>query len=171
MYVLGVDPGKTTGFAVLRRTDFEVETNKWGIAVVVAGDISWEGRFDELMPYLEACRKHGGWVVYEQYRLRPTYTAVQDKTVPAVEATGVLLAQLNAIAFPEERIISQPAANRKSVRVLKGHGEFMTSEHSRDAYRHARYFIVVRSNNEVQAAKAARLFMEQKDRDNGNKGT
>jgi len=162
MYVLGVDPGKTTGFAVLRRTGFDEKMNKWGIKVVVAGDISWEGRFDDLMPYLEACRKAGGWVVYEQFRLRPSYTAVQEKSVPAVEATGVLLTQLNAIAFPEERIISQPVANSKSVRVLKGHGKFMTSEHSRDAYKHARYFIVVHSQREKRIAEAVKAEMERR---------
>ena len=162
MYVVGIDPGKTTGIAVLRRIDFDLEENKWGIKVVLAGDIAWEDRFDAVMPYLNAALtqlKKGvpTWVVYEQFRLRPSYTAVQEKEVPAVEATGILLHQLHMLGFPEENIISQPAASRKSVRLLPGHSKLMTSQHSRDAYAHARYFIVTRSNKEVKAYKDAKV--------------
>ena len=158
MYIVGVDPGKTTGICVLRRANFNPDENKWDIKVVLAGDIAWDDRYDTIMPYLNAALtqlKKGvpTYIVYEQFRLRPSYTAVQEKEVPAVEATGILLHQLHMLGFPEENIISQPAASRKSVRLLPGHGKLMTSPHSRDAYAHARYFIVTRSNKEVKAYK------------------
>lgn len=166
MYIVGIDPGKTTGIAILRRTDFDPDANKWGIKVVLAGDISWEDRYDGIMPYLNAALQHlkrgiPTWIVYEQFRLRPNYTAVQEKAVPAVEATGILLHQLHMLGFPKSNIISQPAANRKSVRILPGHSKFMTSPHSKDAYRHARYFIVTQSNKEVKAIKERQAKEQQ----------
>ena len=157
MHVLGIDPGKTTGICLLERIGFDDETNKWDLVVHQADQLDWDHRFDLEEP-IRSALEQDAYVIVEQYTLRPTYTAVQEKDIPSAQVIGIIEDIMHHFEYPPDRYFTQPASARKNVRLLKGHGPLVKGAHARDAYRHARYFIVTKSNQAHQARKAAKAI-------------
>lgn len=132
--VLGIDPGYTTGTCLLGlHGNGEIE-------VLEAHKYEWSKRF-EIIPLVERLTATGTRVtiVVESFRLYP-HKAQQlvGDDFPSVRVIGMVEAACWMHNFAQ--IHFQTASQIRRVQVL--HDLPIRSEHIRDAYRHARLFIV-----------------------------
>ena len=140
MYILGIDPGQTTGVCMLKINDDDFE-------VVMAEQIPWSRRKEDLWALFTATFEEElpvpQYVVVESFRLRPGRAMEQvGSTFPSVEVIGLIeafhfLAKSNFIlSYQEPAMISR-------VQVLGEHASLLLGKvHSADAYRHARLFYI-----------------------------
>ncbi len=132
--VLGIDPGYTTGTCLL-----DLHGNG-EIEVLEAHQYEWSVRF-QIIPLVERLVATGTRVtiVVESFRLYP-HKAQQlvGDDFPSVRVIGMVEAACWKANFAQ--LTFQTASQIQRVQVL--HDLPIKSEHVRDAYRHARYFIV-----------------------------
>jgi len=139
--VIGIDPGYTTGVCVL---SFDAD-HVTGV-VIESRQLVWNDRFELLplivqyLPKKDTLTLH---VVVEDFRLYGHKAQDQiNNSFPSVNVIGVLdlVAHLNSI-----HLNMQMASMISKVAVLPEHLPYLIkSEHTRDAYKHARYHAIVR---------------------------
>jgi hypothetical protein len=128
------DPGYTTGFAAGWYTgngQFNLEQ---------AIEIRWDARFDALIALVPTL----DWIIYERFALYASHMKDQiNSEFPSVQFIGAL--QLAAyMAGKSNRLVVQPASERRQIKVLSEHQDFVTgSQHKRDAYQHLRLFCLL----------------------------
>lgn len=134
--LIGIDPGRTTGFVEARlhdNGDFEV---------VRAIEIVWDRRFDLWPLIVHPETDHlPTTAVMESFFLYPHEFHHQvGKDFPSVRVIGIVDLCCH-LASPQIPIVFQTAAQVKNVKLLH---DLPASEHIRDAYRHIRYYVVTR---------------------------
>jgi hypothetical protein len=128
------DPGYTTGFAAGWYTgngQFNLEQ---------AIEIRWDARFDALIALVPTL----DWIIYERFALYASHAKAQiNNEFPSVQFIGAL--QLAAfMANKSNRLVQQPAHERRQIKVLEEHKELLAgSAHKRDAYQHLRLFCLL----------------------------
>lgn len=134
MNIIGIDPGRTTGYVETFRSDE-------GLEVLVAKKIEWHQRHS-IIPLIASKVSSDPLVptviVVESFRLYPHEFHHQvGSDFPSVQVIGIIDAAC-WLASPRPEIIFQPAANKSRVQIH--HKTVPRSEHVRDAYRHVRYY-------------------------------
>ena len=138
--IIGIDPGQTTGFVDLLEHDGVLH-------VLEALEIRWEERFlfkqllgimnyvpNDLLP--EA-------IIMEAFILRANAAHHQvGNQFPSVRIIGIVEAFAYDLGI-RDRIHLQPPALKEFVKIKN---ELPRSAHIKDAYRHARYFVVRERN-------------------------
>lgn len=138
--IAAFDPGKTTGYVLANYTGGK----EFDLMDVRA--IPWEHRFNEIMYQIEEFGPT--YVVVESFKLYPHAAQAQiGQEFPSSQVIGIIGAamyQYLGDSYVEESLKFQPANVRSSVSVLDVHREMVgSSPHTRDAYRHLRYFVIV----------------------------
>ena len=142
MRVIGIDPGQTTGYV-----DIHLNGSSW--QVVDAQEITWDERF-RLGPLLAGTPSDNivgpplpDYVVVEQFTLYAHKAQEQiGSHFPSARVIGTLEAYMYDAGIID-RLIFQPASVRSLVKIMPAHEAILTgSPHKRDAYQHARYFLV-----------------------------
>ena len=140
--VLGLDPGKTTGYCMLT-CDGKDDEGLFNLEVIKWGEIRWDDRFSAILELLhEIYVRPNPWVVYEGFNLYQHTAQAQAQIhsdFPSVQVIGIIQA-LTYQNYPGlvPSMVSQPASVRKRVNTPP----FVRGTHAKDAYRHARYFVV-----------------------------
>lgn len=135
-YVLGIDPGRTSGVCILRTHEPDR-----GFDVVKSYEISWSSRF-EFLPLISSlalqCQPPQRLaIVIESFRLYPHRARQQiGSAFPSVQIIGIVETAA-FIAGVLDTIVYQPSSNISRVEVLHPVG---VSPHVQDAYKHARYY-------------------------------
>jgi hypothetical protein len=134
MDILAIDPGGTTGVCMLRWDGSSRE-----FEVVASHEYVWGDRF-VLYTWVEAAKFDV--VVIEQFTLYKHEALNQvGSTFPSSQVIGALEAVLFNTHQLSKRVF-QPAYNTKAVKVNAEHTlSIGSSEHRKDAYKHAKYFI------------------------------
>lgn len=116
--------------------------------IIQIGEIGWEDRFT-IWDVLDKHRKFWGMpyraIVTEDFKLYAHKAQAQvNNDFPSVRFIGILDSYCHTRNVP---LVFQMASVRKSVKVLDEHKDLIkSSPHSRDAYQHLRYYIVVQGN-------------------------
>jgi len=140
--ILGIDPGRTTGYV-----DIDLHENG-EFEVVDTAEIVWEARFqipDFINPSANTfdAPHLPDAIVVESFRLYPHKARSQiGNDFPSSQVIGIIelaLYQNNII----DRIVRQPASSISRVKIFH---DLPASEHIRDAYKHARLYIVTSAN-------------------------
>lgn len=140
--VLGLDPGKTTGYCMLT-SDGKDDEGLFNLEVIKWGEILWDERFSAILDLLMSVSvRPNPWVVYESFNLYQHSAQGQAQIhsdFPSVQVIGIIQA-LTYQNYPElvDKMVTQPASVRKRVNTPP----FVRGAHAKDAYRHARYFVV-----------------------------
>jgi hypothetical protein len=167
MYIIAFDPGATTGVCILYSTGERAPGSKYvDINVIKAGQVLWDDRLtlEQWIAVPHRRTQVSGsdpneselYVIYEGFRLYPHMAAGQAKirsSFPSVEVIGMIKAWCAQLGIKDDHIIEQPAALRKSVRLLPEHSALVKGVHAKDAYRHGRYFIVSYYNKNKRSRK------------------
>jgi len=143
MYVLAIDPGGTTG-VVLAEMKPKDPNGFWDFDVVWAEEVLWEDRINELREiFCSVSDLDIKAVIVETFQLYAHAARSQiNSTFPAVQVIGVVQVLAEEFGLTSKLVWQQPSA-RSRVRVLPHHKDAVKlSDHKRDAYRHARYWIV-----------------------------
>ena len=143
MIVLGVDPGQTTGFCLLKNCQGRQRV----YSLLEAGQILWDrrkldmyallsGTYRTRLPVPEA-------IVIESFRLRPGRAMEQvGSTFPSVQVIGNIEAFQFALSLSVPLIFQEPSIISR-VEILPEHEDRLTGKpHAQDAYKHARYYLV-----------------------------
>lgn len=143
-YIIGADPGRTTGLVVLQyQQDYEFNLTAYT-------QVDWENRF-QLKTWLSAYSPVIG-IAVESFKLYPDkarHLAYDD--FPSSQVIGIIEAYATEAGLMD-LICYQSAAQRIKVKVLPRDYQLIKFlPHACDAYRHARLFLI----NEVSCAKSA----------------
>ena len=139
--ILGIDPGRTTGYV-----DIDLHENgEYRVADVA--EIAWENRFD-LLDFIGASWPDGqphlpDIIVVESFRLYPHKAKSQiGNDFPSSQVIGIieLSAHIHHISY---NVLFQPASSIARVKVLQ---DLSAADDIRDAYKHARLYIVTSAN-------------------------
>jgi hypothetical protein len=127
-YILGLDPGKTTGVAVC---EFKVLTKTEWPTLVTVGQIElWYGLDD----ILEKWKPKG--VAAESYKLYPFKAKSQAfSDMPSAQVIGVLTYLCNKMGIP---LLLQGAHLIADLKVIPVK---IRTEHERDAFRHCTHYL------------------------------
>lgn len=133
--IIGIDPGRTTGFVRLYATEA-------GLVVQQAHEIPWNDRFS-LLDILAFCGSLSPLhVVVESFRLYEDKARDQiGNDFPSVQVIGIVEAGLYRAGILS-CLHYQSASLKMRVKIVH-ENELPASPHVRDAYQHARYFYVV----------------------------
>jgi hypothetical protein len=144
--LLGLDPGKTTGWAII---DIETMPPK-----LETGRLSWPEDAVHLLDLLVA---HKVWVT-EDFKIYPHKAAAQIGTrPPSAEVIGYLLGQANTVLVAD--VVLQMAVHAKEMFPDKGErsnvelkdvlrDSYPRNGHERDAVRHLLYYIIRSVSND-----------------------
>lgn len=163
MYILAIDPGRTTGVCILQTND-----SKCGFEVVTALEMPWESRFELLKTLIDGTfldqekPQPPEAVVVESFALRSNRAIEQTGSdFPSSQIIGIVEAFLwmetfkaeprksfdfpresglqgfNRLHFQQPSVFSRVAIEPEHVVWVEG------SEHKKDAYRHARYYYIM----------------------------
>lgn len=143
--VIGIDPGKATGVAVLTNVDFHRRT----FHLHAAYTIGWSERFT-LWSILETYKRDLAGIAIEDFRLYPNQETIKAQTFGDFPSSKIIerihvyaeqlelahlitmqMASVNYIAKGKKRPIAQPY--RSQLRDL----------HTIDAFLHAEYYILM----------------------------
>jgi len=132
MIVLALDPGETTGYAVIDSNRFPEDSADFG--VLDAGVISkWRGIQNIMECY------HPRTVVAEQYRLYPGLAKVQSySTMVAARVLGVIEFLCEHHGIP---LVEQASSVGKSYQLPPSLHRAFKSPHIRDYLRHTMAFL------------------------------
>lgn len=133
--VVGFDPGLTTGVCALRYGGDGVHS----ITVEQSAEIAWDARLQQIGAYV-ASADH---IVVESFRLYAHKATAQiNNSFPSAQVIGVI--DVYAWLYIKlERIVEQPASDIARTQVLPDHRALIgASEHRKDAYKHARLYIL-----------------------------
>ena len=147
--IIGIDPGRTTGFVDL------LEDDDGALHVLEAMEVLWDERFRlreliEGMPIQVDERNQDEplylsphAIVIEAFNLRAADAHHQvGSDFPSVRIIGIVEAFANDLGVLG-RIVYQPASLKEFVKLKN---KLPASDHIEDAYRHARYFAVRERN-------------------------
>lgn len=145
MLVLSIDPGHTTGIALASG----VEATERTFTLLQAGEIAWEDRckgFKALLTRIAALDEPLCAIVIERFVLYPNEAHnLSYSDFPSVRVIGIVEAYADELGLAD-KIVLQAASQRKSVQILSEHYEqIKRSKHSRDAYQHLRYFVIMQA--------------------------
>lgn len=134
--VVAFDPGITTGLVVAMWDSGKT------FSVERAEEIAWGERFHKVKRTLRTWKPDH--IVVEDFILYPHRSRQQiGNRFPSPQMIGIIEAYAYEFGL-YDHITKQPAVNRKSVSIDQVHKTLIgTSPHVADAYRHARYFIIV----------------------------
>ena len=125
------DPGVTTGYAE------GIYTGDGTFDLLISTEIKWDDRFQAvvgIVPNLDI-------IIYERFALYASHAKEMiNNDFPSVQFIGAL--QLAAhLSQKLDRLVVQPAHERKNVAVLEHHMKKVRgSQHRIDAYQHLRYY-------------------------------
>lgn len=164
--VLGVDPGVTTGLAVV---DGSGRVRK--AMQVTVGDFD-DAAVESLVDVLRAQSRGVEVVVCEDWRLYPAKgLALGGDSLVAAQIVGIVraLGALNMLGGVESRarVVLQPPTIKQASwldRWLSRQGTDLR-RHEKDAARHALYWLVVRSGSSTPVSELARWAQEQEARE------
>lgn len=134
VHIVSIDPGKTTGVCAIRYK------GKNSFEVLLSCEVSWESRYTL---YDILSRYQPVYIVLESFRLYPHKAQEQiGSDFPSSRIIGMVEAYAQQLGLAAPTF--QPAVCMQMVEVLPEHKGYlrMTSEHRKDAYKHARYFVV-----------------------------
>lgn len=136
--VLGIDPGQTTGIAILNRKGKSKQ-----FTIFRSGVMLWHNRcniqsmLEKLKPYLEA-------IAIEEFRLRAnpkTLKAQIGSDIPSVRIIGIVEMACFNLGLTN-RVTFQTPAQRLNMDVSKEiKAQLHHSQHGIDSFQHAKYFI------------------------------
>jgi hypothetical protein len=131
-FAFGIDPGETTGLVIARlHADNTYD-------VLAAEEIAWDDRF-RLIPLLRDYQP--STIVMEAFILYPHKASDQiGQMFPSVRVIGLVEAACNFLELSQPHF--QMAAVRTRVKVLPQHELKLRSTHTRDAYKHLRFYLV-----------------------------
>jgi hypothetical protein len=154
--VIGVDPGKTTGLAIVEALGSvpfaspagRVIQVRWGMQILDASDVPWNDRF-VITDIIAAWFKQVGnvWVVCEAFNLYAHAAQSQiNSDFPSVQIIGMLQAEMHRLNR-YDRLIMQPASTRKPIQIKGEYKQPLQGlHHAKDAFKHARYFIITQKD-------------------------
>lgn len=132
-YVLGVDPGKSTGYALIKVVDGRIEpTGVQGVAK------------NESVKELEPLLRQADVVVVEDFKVRPTMARkgrfdYNDMVAPRVIGKVELLCEIHEKTMVKQQAsLKPPAYGMANLKYVKG----KKNQHWQDAYAHACYYAV-----------------------------
>jgi len=129
--LVGFDPGKTTGYCVVKRKDFSLS---WFPYPVMFGVVT---NFQEISDLLEVIGREDIYsIVMEQFRLYPNKAkTLTYSDFPAAEVIGVIkfLCGSGEYKIP---YIFQPAGMAKQIDIPSEIKKYLKTPHARDAYAH-----------------------------------
>ncbi len=134
--IAAFDPGTTTGLVVASWASGKT------FFVDRAEEIVWGERFHKVRRTLRTWKPD--FIVIEDFILYPHRAQEQiGNKFPSPQVIGIIEAYAYDLKL-YDRIVKQPAVNRTSVKIPADHRKALgSSPHILDAYRHARYFIIV----------------------------
>lgn len=140
--IVAIDPGKTTGFCVLSCPAGVIDPNTYD--VYQAHQVEWSDRFF-FHAFFCAHRDHIRAIIIERFKLfrnPKTMESQINSEFPSVRVIGIVEAYAELFNLGD-RIVFQEPNDRKSAQIPRMHHAALgTSDHVRDAYRHARYFVL-----------------------------
>lgn len=137
--IISWDPGGTTGLAIIQYT------GGTSFDVLRIAEVSWGSRFETTKAVLLAYSaiRHNLTIVVETFRLREDKKEdLVGSDFPSCQVIGIIQAWcydfgiLDNIVYQEPGIKSRTGILERHYDLVKG------SEHKKDAYQHARYYIV-----------------------------
>jgi hypothetical protein len=140
--IVAIDPGLTTGYV-----DLQLSFSDASIRIVRAEEVRWERRFElEKLLFGAEEMPPDDWphvVVVESFRLYAHKAKDQiNNDFPSVRVIGTLEAFLNHRQIMN-RLVLQPASVTALVAIEPEHARILgASEHMKDAYKHARYYML-----------------------------
>ena len=138
MNILAIDPGKTTGIVVCQ-TAKEMIDGKLPFGVMIAEDLLWEDRF-LLREYIRT----SDIVICESFNLYPGAAQGQAhirSDFPSIQVIGLIQAYMYELNKGEP-IMQMPSMRKRSLILPEHQAALKGLKHARDAYKHARYYIV-----------------------------
>ena len=149
--VIAYDPGVTTGLCVARVIASRVPGS---LEVLESREVLWDEAFLEWKT-LHKYRRRLRAVVIEEFVM---YSSKADDLIgssfPACEMIGVLRAQAHRVGVLD-LVVKQLAVYRTAVRVLPEHAPKLgSSPHRKDAYQHARYYILGEARKQAKSDRA-----------------
>lgn len=133
--LLSLDPGTTTGYAVVEATESSLE-------VIKAGTILWNDRFYDLQELVnEWPYDH---IIVETFRLFPHKAMSQiGSHFPSAQVIGIIEFLLWHRGYLDRLVYQNPSIKART-QVMDDSIPNIT--HVQDAYRHARYFAITKLN-------------------------
>jgi len=140
--ILAIDPGETTGVCIARPHVTGEQHQHLNLGVVSAAEVLWSERVER---FWDIFSQHTfDYIVIEDFRLFMKSTRAQlGSDFPSVRVIGIV----EAIAHYYkcfDRLHFQMPAIRSRVQIDPRDAPHLTgSNHTKDAYRHLKYFVVV----------------------------
>lgn len=157
MIVIAIDPGRTTGVCVA-----SVAPASRDYALLEAVAVEWDQRhkvlYNLLLKYSVDVEDEAiGAIVIESFMLYPDKAAAQSYSdFPSVDVIGAVRAFAYLLGL-ERLIVMQGAAQRKSARIQAEHYDMVrATKHTRDAYQHLRYYVIMQYSKQRDQARRAK---------------
>ena len=145
--IVGVDPGGTTGLAIIQPIGPSTDPTaggKFRFNLLDAGQLPWEQRVylrEEIQLWHEAYDIVA--VACEAFVLRPGRAQqLVGSDFPSVRIIGILEEALSTYNLLDRLYLQQPSQAKRAA-ILPEHAHLLSGPHDRDAYRHARVWMLL----------------------------
>lgn len=146
--VIGIDPGKATGVAVLTNVDF----HRRSFHLHAAYTIGWSERFT-LWSILETYKRDLAGIAIEDFRLYPNQETIKAQTfgdfpsAKVIERVTVYCEQLALAHLVSMQMASvNYIAKGKKRPIAMEYRKLLPTTHTIDAFLHAEYYILLNKN-------------------------
>lgn len=140
--IVAIDPGKTTGFCVIGCPADVMHPDIYD--VFQASEVEWKNRFF-FHAFFALHRIEIRAIVIERFKLfrnPKTMEAQINSEFPSVRVIGIVEAYAELFDLGNKIVFQEPN-DRRSAQIPRIHWKALgTSDHVRDAYRHARYYVL-----------------------------